>query len=312
MIPKRIFYVWFGGEKPAMVNICIQNWREKLPDYEIVEINETSPYFNFYDAYKNCLWFKTIYDKKMWAYVADYVRCKVLYDHGGIYFDTDVTVVKSLDNLLNNDFFAGYEKENLINGAIMGCAPKHTFMKDMIDFYHNEIFKSPLYTIPTIMTELIKRNNYKNITIFTREYFYPFYPFVPYKEKFSPQCITQNTYTIHWWNASWIKPEMLFFLENKHKNLQNTHTFKSYRIWKLFGFLPVMKTYQDEKNTKNKKLFCTHCLLFTLIPFLKFIKYDNGYKIKFFNVTFLRQKDTPERKITYLFDFIPLLKIRIR
>lgn len=299
MIPKRIFYVWFGGEKTAMANICIQNWREKLPDYEIIELNENSSYFDFKKAYRDCLWFKSVYDRKMWAYVADYVRCKVLYDHGGIYFDTDVTVVKSLDNLLNNDFFAGYEKENLINGAIMGCTPKHTFMKDMIDFYHNEIFKSSLYAIPTIITELIKRNNYKNITIFPREYFYPFNPFANKGETFTPECVTENTYTIHWWNASWVKDDVLFFLENKHKytlqkleQLQD-HVFKSVR---LFNFLPIAKYYLNAqevricgvpiftKITDKNKNVVTNIKLFRHIPFWKEKQKATGTKYYLFGV----------------------------
>lgn len=328
MIPKRIFYVWgINDEKKRDVLACMQSWRQNCPDYEIIEINENSKkYFNFENELKQNKWFKTVYDKKMWAYVADYVRIKVLYENGGIYLDTDVTVIKNFDKFLNDPAFVGIQcsgRWNYVEPAILGAQKHNDLLKKIIEFYFEKIWEEPIYTMPQIFEYYLQRiyNIYeypqknkqqliklKDIYIYPERFFIPF----EYGQKFTPECIEKDTYTIHWFGGSWLKPEIRYFLENKHKNIQNALSLKNYRIWKLFGFLPVMKTYQDEKNTKNKKLFCTHCLLFTLIPFLKFIKYDNGYKIKFFNVTFLRQKDTLERKITYLFDFIPLLKIRIR
>ena len=94
MIPKRVFYVWGAGEqKSRLANVCIENWRMMLPAYEIIEVGENSKdWFDFAREYQECLWFRTVYDLKMWAYVADYIRFKVLYDHGGVYLDTDVTI----------------------------------------------------------------------------------------------------------------------------------------------------------------------------------------------------------------------------
>lgn len=303
MIPKRIFYVWFGGKKPSMVNICIQNWREKLPGYEIIELNEHSSYFDFSKAYKECLWFKMVYDRKMWAYVADYVRCKVLYDYGGVYFDTDITVVKDISILLNDNFFVGYEDEKCFNGAVMGCVKYHKFMKDMLDFYHNEIFKSPLYSIPTIMTELYRRNKYSDVKLYAPEYFYPFNPFADNKETFTPECIKENTHTIHWWNASWVKPDVLFFLENKHKYTPQEleqlqyHAFKSVR---LFNLLPIAKYYTNThevcicgvpvftKITDKNKNVVTDIRLFKHIPFWKIKQKAGGKKYYLFGIPVLK------------------------
>ena len=40
-IPKRRHYVWIGNdEKPEIFHKCLKSWQEKMPDYEIVEINE--------------------------------------------------------------------------------------------------------------------------------------------------------------------------------------------------------------------------------------------------------------------------------
>ncbi|MCQ2562710.1 MAG: hypothetical protein MJ158_03815 [Alphaproteobacteria bacterium] len=111
MIPKRIFYVWGANEKkPRDVLVCIQTWRQMMPDYEIIELNEDDKtYFDYEENLKANKWFRTVYQNKMWAYVADYIRIKVLYEHGGIYFDTDVSVVKSLTPLLKNKCFVGMQ-----------------------------------------------------------------------------------------------------------------------------------------------------------------------------------------------------------
>ena len=211
-IPKRIFYVWVGGDKPNIVQMCIENWRDKLPDYELVEVNESSEYFDFEKEYNNCKWFKTVYDKKMWAYVSDYIRCKVLYDHGGVYLDTDVTLYKDITPLLKDvEMFIGKEDEKYISVGIFGVVKNHLFLKDMLDFYNNEIFESPLFTIPTIMTEVYSRKEY-DIKIYPPVYFYPYH----YTEKFSHDCIKENTYCVHWWSASWDNQKDVNWLKNKH------------------------------------------------------------------------------------------------
>lgn len=252
LVPKKIFYAWFGGKKPTMVNMCIQNWREKMPDYEIIEINETSPYFDFQKTYNTCEWFRTVYDRKMWAFVADYARCKVLYEYGGIYLDTDITICRNLSFLDVSGFCCGEEKKGLINAAVFICKPKYQLLKDMVNFYNNEIFDSPLYTIPDIMSYLIAKNKYKNLKVYPREYFYPYYPFEPYYEDFTPKCITPETYTVHWWNASWVSAENYTFLTTKH--LQNTRNIKQYSVcntvsYKLFSFLPLYS-----KKQKNGRI----------------------------------------------------------
>lgn len=214
IIPKRIFYVWFGEKKSNLANICIENWKDKLKNFEIIEINENSPYFNFQKEYENCLWFRLVYDKKLWALASDYVRCKVLYDYGGIYLDTDITFKKDITPLLNDKFFIGEEQSERLGVGIFGCVKNHLFLKQIIDFYKNDIFSSPLCIIPEIFTDF--KENYKgnDLKVYPKEYFYPYY----FNENFTPECIKENTYTIHWWNASWFDKKYMEFLETK-KNL---------------------------------------------------------------------------------------------
>ncbi len=213
MIEKKIFYVWFGDKKPANVYMCLQNWVDKLKGYEFIEINKDSKYFDFEYEYNNCRWFKEVYDKKLWAFVSDYVRCKVLYEQGGIYLDTDITFVKDIEPLLNCEFFIGKENDKYISAGIFGCTKKHPLLLRVLEFYNNEIYKSPLYTIPEIFTYIIKNETFSDINIYESKYFYPYH----YKQDFTPDCITPDTYTIHWWSASWSNFKTKRWLQNKHK-----------------------------------------------------------------------------------------------
>ena len=105
MIPKTIHYCWFGrGEKPKLAQKCIASWRKFCPDYEIIEWNEDNFDVNLNAYTLMC------YQEKRFAFLSDYVRLLVVRDHGGIYFDTDVEVVKNFDNLLEFEAFFGFQQ----------------------------------------------------------------------------------------------------------------------------------------------------------------------------------------------------------
>lgn len=224
-IPKVIYYCWFGGKKTQSVLDCINNWKEKLPNYEIIEINENNK--ELFDVGKECqnnLWFKTCYENKMWAYVADYARLKVLYEHGGVYFDTDITVEKDITELLEKrKLVLGWEDRFSINIAVGVAVAGDPLIREILDFYKDEIWQSKLYTIPQIVTHVIKKHYELNpsteitenddILILPQEYFYP----IPIGLKEKQNFVTDKTYTIHWWDASWTKSNIDYFMRNKHK-----------------------------------------------------------------------------------------------
>lgn len=225
-IPKTIYYCWFGNEKPKKVLNCIENWKEKLPGFEIVEINEyNKELFDVEVECKNNLWFKTVWENKMWAYVADYARLKVLYERGGVYFDTDITVEKDISELLEkNKLVLGWEDKQSINIAVgVVVVVGNPLIKEMLDFYNEDIWHSKIYTIPQIVTHIIKKHyelkpsteitENDDILILPQEYFYP----IPVGLKVKEDFVTKNTYTIHWWDASWVKPSFGYFLKYKHK-----------------------------------------------------------------------------------------------
>lgn len=226
MIPKRIFYVWgYGERKSKVADICIENWRVLMPDFEIIEINEKSKdWFDFDYEYENNLWFKTVYDLKMWAYVSDYMRVKTLYDHGGVYLDTDVTAYKNFTPLLNDKMFIGNTPINLPDPCVMGAETKHPVLRAMYDFYQSQIWKSDKYVITHIFKKVFN-NLYgeklnkdrafysENLVIYPYQYFTPSY----YAEEFTHKAIKEDTYSMHWQGNSWVTKKNLYFLSNKHK-----------------------------------------------------------------------------------------------
>lgn len=225
-IPKKLHYVWIGdSEKPEIFNKCLKSWQEKMPDYEIIEINKEN--FDLDDHIARNKFLRECYKRKLWAYIADYVRIHYLYENGGIYLDTDMEIVKDFSSLFENEnieFFTGYESDDGIGMGLFGVSAKSKFLEKMIKFYDDEIYKSPLFTLPQITKYILKndfsfnfskneiRDEKNGICIYKKEYFYPFLP----KEKFDESIVTKNTYAIHWWHHSWKGSRPFLFLKTKH------------------------------------------------------------------------------------------------
>ncbi|MGX4763132.1 glycosyltransferase family 32 protein [Holzapfeliella sp. JNUCC 72] len=132
MIPKKIHYVWVGGnEKPKDIQKCLQTWKKHLSDYEIIEWNEDN-----FDINQNH-YLKQAYEAKKWAFVSDYIRASVIYKYGGIYLDTDVLVLDDLNDLRQNAAFVGFENPDYPFTAAFGAEKHHPLIKDMLDYYDN-------------------------------------------------------------------------------------------------------------------------------------------------------------------------------
>lgn len=135
-IPKRIIYCWFGGkEKPDNIKECMKTWKEHMPDWEYLEINEDNFDINSND------FAKAAYENKKWAFVSDVARLWGLYTYGGIYMDTDVTVFKPLDRFLIHDCFTGFESPHYPICATMGATKNNEFIKELLSLYDNKIFE---------------------------------------------------------------------------------------------------------------------------------------------------------------------------
>lgn len=130
MIPKKIHYVWVGGnEKNNTIKQCMKTLGKHLEGYEVIEWNE-----NNFDIDSHPF-VKAAYKAKKWAYVSDYIRAYVIYKYGGIYLDTDILVLDNFDRFLNNRAFVGFENPQYPFTAVFGAEPGHPLVKDMIEYY---------------------------------------------------------------------------------------------------------------------------------------------------------------------------------
>lgn len=219
MIPKKIHYCWFGrGELPSLAIKCIDSWKKFLPDYELVEWNESN--FNL----NCCDYVIEAYEAKKWAFVSDYARFWILYNYGGIYFDIDVEIINKIDDILNQGAFMGLEKNNIdkrtffyANPGLCLAAEKNIgIYKEIIENYENSHFYNGEFsfngsTVVDRVTNIlipygldITKNQIQKldeITIYPSDYFAP-------RDYESGQLnITNNSRSIHHYMASWINKD---------------------------------------------------------------------------------------------------------
>ena len=135
-IPKKIHYFWVGGHPlPARLQKCVDSWRRFNPDYEIIRWDESNYDFTKVD------YMREAYENKAWGFATDYARLDVVYQYGGIYLDTDVEVLRSLDVLLRDEAFFGAGSADHINtGVGFGAVPQCELVKAMRDYYHDKHF----------------------------------------------------------------------------------------------------------------------------------------------------------------------------
>lgn len=210
-IPKVIHYCWFGGAKiPPELQKYIDGWHKMMPDYKIIRWDESN-----YDVTKNT-YMKEAYDAKKWAFVSDYARLDIIYNHGGIYLDTDVEALKPFDNLLTLTGFCGREQGKKIDevntGLIIAAQKNLHIIKEMLDDYNNIHFKLKngkydTMPCPTRQTAYLKKKGLieksnktqvvDDLTIFSTDYFCPMNQYT------GKTTFTNNTYSIHHYKASW-------------------------------------------------------------------------------------------------------------
>ena len=257
-IPKIIHYCWVGSEsKPESVEYCIESWKKYCPEYKIIEWNE-----NNYDFTKN-RYMKEAYEEKKWGFVPDYARLDIIYNYGGIYLDTDVELVRNLDELLDYDCFLGFEDtgegEYFIScGLGFGAKQQIDIIKELRDYYDDMSFYKldgslNLLPAPKHNFNIFNKNGFKfnnliqqknDIIVFPSEYF------CPKIFKTDKLDITENTFSIHHFNASWMDEKMLKnikyqrYVNNKYGKFGRyiliwKSVREKYSIQELFTKLPI-------------------------------------------------------------------------
>lgn len=210
MIPKVIHYCWFGGNPlPELAQRCIASWKKYCPDYEIIEWNESNFDINC------CDYVKEAYEAKKWAFVSDVARLFALVNYGGIYMDTDVEVLRPLDDFLGYEAVSGFEAKERIPTGLMACREGQPLFEELLHDYDNVHFLKADGSYDTT-TNVIRITNIclkyglrldntlqtvNGFTLFPYDYFCP--------KDFETKIITltENTYTIHHFDGSWLSEE---------------------------------------------------------------------------------------------------------
>ena len=216
MIPKVIHYCWFGrGELTPLAKKCIASWRRFFPDYEIKEWNESNFDVNIirYTA--------EAYKAGKYAFVSDYARFWVLYKYGGVYFDTDVEVIRSMAEVIDKGPFLGLEfikdySQFAVNpGLGLATEASSVFFREMLREYESLPFlleggeQNPISMIPMV-TELLRKKGLKGdgtVEIVAGINVYPPDWFNPFDDATGRLRVTSNTHTIHWFAKSWLPKE---------------------------------------------------------------------------------------------------------
>jgi hypothetical protein len=208
---------------PKSAHRCIASWRRFFPDYEIKEWNEDNFDVNIIPFTQEA------YSVKNYAYVSDYARLWILSNYGGIYFDTDVEVIKDMTATVDNGSFMGIEKylasPDMSVNLGLGFSVNRTILKDIMNYYENT--RSAFDQIPNIVSVatgvLVKygfnhKNEIQQVGGFT---VYPYDYFCPREYPLGKLEITANTLSIHHYSESWMslsdkmKMRLIIILRNK-------------------------------------------------------------------------------------------------
>lgn len=233
-IPRIIHLIWFGGNPYSpIVQRCIDSWRVYCPNYEIKLWNEES-----FDINTN-IYVKEAYEAKKWAFVSDYVRLYALYNYGGVYIDSDVEILKSFEELLEDEHVVtGYSASCWIPAGFMAAEKGNIWIKALLDYYDDRHFILPdgsydMKVNNAIITEISEKDfgfkvgdlsiNYGNVKLYPRRYFHPYKKEVfEFNEKNMQQLNKffnideKDTYCIHYSMGSWVSNHRTPYYKLKH------------------------------------------------------------------------------------------------
>lgn len=214
MIPKIIHYCWFGKKPyPKLIEECIASWKKYCPDYEIKEWNEDNSPLHLYPFAQDAI------NAEKYAFASDVIRLYALYSEGGIYLDTDVELIRSLNPLLENSAFIGYEKDipGRLQTAVIGAEKGNIWIEQWLSIYLTKKFSSTRKSMaqlqsPIQFTEYLQQKGIElngeyqkleDLILYPADYFCP----TSYQTHlFEP---TSDTYSIHYFTLSWSEPETL-------------------------------------------------------------------------------------------------------
>jgi len=259
-IPKIIHYCWFGT-KPMPENEAkyVSGWKKILPDYDFKLWNEQN-----FDV-NSTKFTKQVASARKWGFIVDYIRAYAIFNYGGIYLDTDVEVIKSFDDLLDNVCFAGFQEEFRINpGCAFGGEKGCRIALEIMNYYRNYKFikwngSLNLTTSSVILSKILKKygvkpdNKYQKlpeITIYPNDYF------SPKLHSTGQTTISENTYSIHHQAVSWAseesrkaRNEMWYFYEKYGSDEELVKLYQN-----VINVIPLKKLYKTVIKRTIKRI----------------------------------------------------------
>lgn len=213
MIPKVIHFCWFGGSPlPNQVKKSIASWQKQCPDYEIRKWDETMIDVGSHP------FMKAAYDAKSWAFVSDYARLKIVYEHGGVYLDTDVELLKPLDSLLVYDSFFALQqsRKQCATGLGFGAEEKSEIVGAMLREYDEVAFddeKCFEIRCPVLNTNAIRKFGFEQsdaVQVINNNILLPPRYMDPTTPGDYEDLMCSDTISIHHYSASWMSKSHQF------------------------------------------------------------------------------------------------------
>lgn len=242
-IPEVIHYCWFGGKPlPREALHCIDSWRRHCPGWEIKRWDESN--FDI-DAVR---YTREAASKGKWAFVSDYARFRIIHDHGGVYLDTDVELIRPIDDIVARGPFMAFEKSHIgigvASGLGIGAGAGHPVYRSILDMYSGLRFlddsgRQLPGTVVFHITRLLESLGLRlvdeeqtvgGITIYPNDFFNPL------DDATGRLVITPRTRSIHHYAKTWcdnygpVRTKVMRFL---HRHLGVTTLGRIRRILSL-------------------------------------------------------------------------------
>lgn len=247
-IPKLIHYIWLGNAPlPPLAELCIQSWKKYLPGYEVVCWDEHN-IWNMMNEYSS-----EAYTAQKWAFVSDYLRFQILYRYGGVYFDTDVELIRPIEDIMESgpwmacEHGGGHLASCKVNAGLgMAASAGMSLYQEIIGSYDSDHFRNydGTYNLETVVdrvTKILRHYGLRDtdriqklagITVYPSDYFCP-------KDYASGKCvINEVTRSIHHYDASWLSTDKKRAIELKWKIIRCVPWFPT-RIAVAIGWLGV-------------------------------------------------------------------------
>ena len=192
-----------------------------------------------------------MFQRGKWAFLTDYVRLKIVYEHGGIYLDTDVQLIRSLDPLVEHGAYMGVENTSRVaTGLGFAAEAGHPFIRENMEYYEQLASFEELQSCPWITTSLLEKHGYREdcieiqtvagMTIYPEEYL------CPKNERTGITKVTKNTFSIHQFDASWFEESWKEGQKKRWREVKLNR--RKHSLYKTIIRLIGVKTYQNIKK----------------------------------------------------------------